>query len=723
MQTAMKKRKKRSFFPRLLLVGLIGGTIYSLTPQIKSLLGLHSGLSGWSDSPVLRLASLPPTDRATALSEIVVQGGDRQSVNRAKYVLASDLIQQDQGSKALRYLENLDKDYPLLAPYVLWKRALAYDLIGERATAESNLNQLINRYPDAPVSIEALERLGKKDAKLWERALQKFPKHPRALTVLGDMMENNPRSPELMFNYLRSGGTRFLKGVEIADKLSTEYVPILKPEDWRLIAEAYLQNGLLDRAALPLSHAPVTPENLLLTGQNARQTQKIPLAKATYQQLVEKYKDSPEADQALLELAELSLNGAEASTYLDKLAQRNNAELTPTALLRKANFIGKTSAPEGKRLQAEIIQRFPKSEAAAGVRWEQARAQAAQQNYTKAWELAKAIVTDSPDSRYGARAIFWIGKWANKLGRKEDAKKAFTFTLVRYTQSYYSWRAAKELGMDVGDFQTLRVLDPTLVKTTSNWPLPIGSEVLRELYQIGAYRDAWTLWQNEFPDRDRYSVTEQFAESILLKGLERYQVALAHISQLEKRDKPAELEEHRRMRQYPSYWQALYPLAHIDTVQTNAHKQNINPLLVLSIMRQESKFDPETRSSVGALGLMQVMPSTAEFVAKKVEMERFELIYPPDNIKIGTWYLASMHDEHKNDTLLSVASYNAGPGNVSKWRREFSMSDPDEFVENIPFDETQNYVRNVLGNYWNYLRTYNPEIGQQVATMLNSSQK
>jgi soluble lytic murein transglycosylase len=723
MQTATKKRKKRSFFPRLLLLGLLGGTLSILIPQIRDWFGWQNGLGHAADSPVLRLASLPATDRATALTNIVTQGGDRLSVSRAKYVLANDLIQQEQGSKALLYLEKLERDYPTLAPYVLWKRAMANELVGDRAAMENNLDQLITKYPDAPVAVEALERLGKKNPKLWDRALQKFPQHPRSLTILGNLMERDSRNTELMFKYLKSGGTRFLKGVEIADKLSTEYVPILKPDDWRLIAEAYLQNGLLDRAALPLSHSPVTPENLLLIGQNARSIQKIPLAKATYRELVEKYDNSEEAARALLELAEMSLNKAEALNYLDQLAEKNNSELASTALSRKAILLKKTNIPAAKKIQEEIVQRFPKSEAAAGILWEQAWSQGANGQYVKAWALAKSIVTDSPDNRYSARAAYWIGKWAGKMGRKEDAKQAFIFTLVSYTQSYYSWRAAQNLGIAVGDFQTLRSLDPKILKTTANWPLPIGSPMLRELYQIGAYRDAWTLWQLEFPDREHYSVIEQFAEGTILKCLERYQLGLARVSQLEKREKPAEVADYQKVRQYPSYWQALYPLAYLDTIRIDAHQQNINPLLVLSIIRQESKFDPVTRSNMGALGLMQVLPSTADFIAPKLEISNYELRRPSDNIKLGTWYLADMHNNHNDNSLLAVSSYNAGPGNVAKWLQEISLNDPDEFVENIPFDETQNYVRNVLGNYWNYLRIYNSETSQQVAKILDGYKK
>jgi soluble lytic murein transglycosylase len=718
MGTAIRKRKKKTFIPRLLLVGLLGATVFASISFLKNLLSDGAGIVGQLDSPVLKLASQHPLERASTLNDIVVQGGDKANVSRAKYVLATDLIQQEQGSKALRYLDNLEKDYSLLAPYILWKRSLAYELMGDRVAVERNLTELATKYPESPASVEALEKLGKKDSNLWDKALQKFPRHPRTIGVLQNMMERNPRNTELMFTYLRSGGTRFKKGVELADKLSTEYVPMLKPDDWRLLADAYLQNNLLDRATLPLSRSPITPETLLIIGQNSRAKHNIPLAKTTYLELISKFREAPETDRALLELAEMSLNDGEAINYLDKLGRRNHPEFSPAAMFRKSKLLEKSGA-KSPEIVADIITRFPQSEAAAGIRWEQARHAAAQHDLAKAWSLAKAIVVESPDNRYSARAAFWIGKWAQKMGHEAEAKQAFTYTIVKYTQSYYAWRAAGSLGWDVGDFKSLRSSTPKLVKPGANQPLTVGSNTLKELYQIGAYRDAWTLWQNEFPDRDKYSVSEQFAEGLILRGLGRYQLALARVSQLEKRDNPLEKEQHAKARQSADYWQALYPLAYDEQIKNAAQQQKISHLLVLSIVRQESKFDPETRSPVGALGLMQVMPGTAAFIAPKIEMANYELITPTDNIKLGAWYLAHMHDEVKNDSLLAVASYNAGPNNVSKWVKKIGFNDPDEFVEDIPFDETQGYVRNVLGNYWNYLRTYNPEILKQVSDLLN----
>ena len=109
------------------------------------------------------------------------------------------------------------------------------------------------------------------------------------------------------------------------------------------------------------------------------------------------------------------------------------------------------------------------------------------------------------------------------------------------------------------------------------------------------------------------------------------------------------------------------------------------------------------------------MPETGSWIAEKINLKQYNLENPNDNVKLGTWFLDFTHQEYNNNSMLAVASYNAGPGNVSKWLPTLPKEDPDEFVESIPFDETKNYVRQVFGNYWNYLRLYNPEISQIVS--------
>ena len=124
---------------------------------------------------------------------------------------------------------------------------------------------------------------------------------------------------------------------------------------------------------------------------------------------------------------------------------------------------------------------------------------------------------------------------------------------------------------------------------------------------------------------------------------------------------------------------------------------------------------PKIRSSADAVGLMQLIPETGNLVAKQLNLKQYALDNPNDNINLGTWLLDSTHQQYNNNSLLAVASYNAGSGKVATWIEQKKLTDPDTFVETIPLEETKNYVKQVFGNYWNYLRLYNPKVGQQVA--------
>jgi soluble lytic murein transglycosylase len=158
------------------------------------------------------------------------------------------------------------------------------------------------------------------------------------------------------------------------------------------------------------------------------------------------------------------------------------------------------------------------------------------------------------------------------------------------------------------------------------------------------------------------------------------------------------------------YRQALYPLPYWETIAKWGNTRQVNPLLIISIIRQESKFDPTIRSIAGAVGLMQIIPPTAAVVARNINVTNYNMEVPEDNVSFGSWYIKYTHQNVRNNSILAIAGYNSGPGNVAKWKQQFGTADLDDFVEKIPFPETESYVKNVLGNYWNYLQIYSPEI-------------
>jgi soluble lytic murein transglycosylase len=140
-----------------------------------------------------------------------------------------------------------------------------------------------------------------------------------------------------------------------------------------------------------------------------------------------------------------------------------------------------------------------------------------------------------------------------------------------------------------------------------------------------------------------------------------------------------------------------------------AVKNEIDPFLVAGVIRTESKFVPLARSPKGALGLMQMMPETARWVAEQQENPDFvmnDLENPEISIRMGTWYLASLKHEFKNNEVLTLAAYNGGRGNVRQWMRQYDWSMSFQETEQIPFGETRDYVGKVLRNKQRYQELY-----------------
>jgi soluble lytic murein transglycosylase len=224
-----------------------------------------------------------------------------------------------------------------------------------------------------------------------------------------------------------------------------------------------------------------------------------------------------------------------------------------------------------------------------------------------------------------------------------------------------------------------------------------------------------TLFQAELKDPNHLSVDEQFTEGVLKLAQGRNLQGIGKIAGLRDREDPQDREQWLALREKPEYWQALFPFPYFQTIISWSQKRQLNPILVTSLIRQESRFEKEIRSPVGAVGLMQVMPDTGKWIAEQLKIPKYSLSDPQDNIKLGTWYLNHTHQEYSNNSLLAIASYNAGPGNVTQWLGKYRTSDPDVFVEKIPFSETQGYVESVFGNYWNYLRLYDPDVAKLLA--------
>jgi soluble lytic murein transglycosylase len=153
------------------------------------------------------------------------------------------------------------------------------------------------------------------------------------------------------------------------------------------------------------------------------------------------------------------------------------------------------------------------------------------------------------------------------------------------------------------------------------------------------------------------------------------------------------------------YWRILFPEAWWDTIQAESTKNNLDPYLVASLIRQESEFDPSVISYANAYGLMQLLPSVGRSMAREeglTHFETFQLLDPETNIRLGCRYLRQMLDKFGGVQEYALAAYNAGDSRVADWEAAGPYSGIDEFVESIPFTQTREYVQAILRNEETY---------------------
>ncbi len=161
---------------------------------------------------------------------------------------------------------------------------------------------------------------------------------------------------------------------------------------------------------------------------------------------------------------------------------------------------------------------------------------------------------------------------------------------------------------------------------------------------------------------------------------------------------------------YTSDLDIRFPILHREMVEKQAKRQRLDPGWVYGVVRQESAFNPEARSSVGALGLMQLMPKTGRRVGRKLELSiksNKAILNVDNNITLGTAYLRMVLDRNLGHIALATASYNAGPHKVVRWLPEADQLPADIWIETIPYSETRNFVKNVLA----YTAVYETRMG------------
>lgn len=324
----------------------------------------------------------------------------------------------------------------------------------------------------------------------------------------------------------------------------------------------------------------------------------------------------------------------------------------------------------------DYIERFPNGTRANALLWGKGWDAFRRKDYETAlknWKLSAA----QPGDLSAARLLYWHVRALNDLGRAAEAEKYEKELGDDHALSIYSFMAF--------DGGSLKIADAPL-------PDDVAPAPASELERWGFMTHARMLLtgRNDLPSRMRRS---QLARWLGLEGQAYADLHGAIESKLKGREIPRALLE------------LVYPRPYRAAVEAQAEKFGVDPLLVWSIMKQESSFDPRATSWVGAAGLMQLMPATAAGEAKKIGLKKYSSYNPADNIAMGASHIGGLIARFKR-LDWAVSAYNAGGGNVNKWNAERGDWEQDAWMEGVPFRETNDYVKKVLGNYEVYKKLY-----------------
>jgi len=278
------------------------------------------------------------------------------------------------------------------------------------------------------------------------------------------------------------------------------------------------------------------------------------------------------------------------------------------------------------------------------------------------------------------RSLYWLARSYEKLGRSGDAATLFKRISEEFQETYYGTL-------------TRSFLENKPVKGNRPPPprLPEAGAFLRinELRLVGLLPDA------------RRELNDLASEIKTMEEAQAFARLAADVQDFSRAIQVAEPLS----RFNPDFEFVAYPRGFWTNIEEAADREDLDPYLIASVIRKESRFDPRAYSSAGAMGLMQLMPSTARSVSHRagVPLDSESALFEPEpNIRIGAHYLAGLVREYDRNIVLAVAAYNAGRSAVSMWLDRKVPVPADEFIEEISYPETRNYVKHVIKNYIHY---------------------
>ena len=380
------------------------------------------------------------------------------------------------------------------------------------------------------------------------------------------------------------------------------------------------------------------------------------------------------------------------------------AEETLNNLATHYILVDDTASAEG--VFREVYERYPNSRHAQRAGWKVGWAAYRQGRFDETIRVFETSAATFPRSDYRPSWIYWAARAHDRLGNTEIANARYALVVSDYQNSYYGRLASRQLaerrvalpsrGADGEIFR------PAAMDGNSASPPPTA-DVIRALIGDEMYDDALNelqYAQRAWGDSPIIQATMGLVYSRqgdLRRGINAMKRAYPQYIASGGEDLPPEMLE------------VLFPVAYWDMIARHSKARGLDPYLIAALVAQESTFDPQIRSHANAVGLMQVLPSTGRRYARRLKL-RYRpsmLTQAETNVRLGTAIFADLVQK-LGGAHLALASYNAGESAVARWMTERPGLEREEFIDDIPYPETQNYVKKIIGTAEDYRRLYGP---------------
>ncbi|MBI4402454.1 MAG: transglycosylase SLT domain-containing protein [Nitrospirae bacterium] len=645
-------------------------------------------------------------------------------------LLMGVLLIEREPSDAVRFLRAAQRDFPLLEDYIrMW--------IGEsllRAGDARLAAILLESIPEAVPETLLGPRVAYRGGEAWYKAGQcsnvidllgqavslgpQDPAAPSALLSLADCQihENRPADAQSSLRQIWVRYPHTPEAREAMDRLARDgngHAWRPAPDDLYERALSFfalaLHEEAVDELQKFLAAAPTHPrrqEARLKFGLALIRLKRYEQARQVLQELASER--TTEASEAAVWLARIHLRLDDGERLLALHQSLPKLSLSAEQKAAIIMFVGMWLEDQGQYDQAIVKYRqVVKIGEPAGQRlealWRTGWIQYRTGRFREAVETFQEVVKDKDDAQFTPQALYWM---ARALERQKSGKAADLYLELcrQYPYTYYCQLAQSRVELPI----VMSLSDNGIPQASAQLPREARSEVGRDVHYRKA-AELKLLGMDQDAARELASLIERYARdrdallelSALLSEAGAHSQAL-RVARLHFRDS---LE--RGGESAPSVlWNVAYPTAYLPTIRAQTGNQ-VDPYLVAAIIREESQYDARAVSRVGAVGLMQVMPATAQAMARKLgfpDVMRDDLFDQDTNIRFGSRYLEQLLRQFSGNVLHAVAAYNAGPVAVSAWILKLTDKEPDEFVELIPFQETRQYVKRVLRSYREYHR-------------------